>query len=162
MNENGVLIKTAQGAFQGEYFQNPESVAVFSGHIEDHNPIDLSGSGKLQGFQFHIYDNCGGTCLASGKFKVNATPDWTRDLLDQRGAFRSIVDRTIPLLGQSADEMIFHPETTQHRFGAGPSPHLSVPRDPKATVPTVGPFHVDRDAPGLRHAACALLGIGCN
>jgi hypothetical protein len=43
-----------------------------------------------------------------------------------------------------------------------PSLHVSVPRDPSATVPTMGLFHVDKDAPGVAHAGCAWLGVGCH
>jgi RHS repeat-associated protein len=161
VDQNGVEITTGGKRYQGQYFENPESVAVFSDHIEDHNPIDLTGSGNLQDFSFHIDDNCRSTCLASGTFQYNGTPDQTRNILDQRGAFRSIVDRTIPIWGKSIDEWQYHENTTQHRFGGGPSPHFSVPRDPRATVPTVGPFHVDKDAPGIQHLACAELGVGC-
>lgn len=161
MDQNGVEVTTGGKTYQGQYFENPDSVAVFSDHIEDHNPIDLTGSGKLQDFSFSINGDCRGTCLASGTFQYSGTPDQTRDLLDQRGAFRSIVDRTIPIWGKSIDESQFHDNTTQARFGEGPSPHFSVPRDPRATVPTIGPFHVDKDAPGLSHLACAKAGIGC-
>src|SRR5437879_4546867 len=45
------------------------------------------------------------------------------------------------------------------RFAA--QPHFSLPDNPKNTVPTVGPFHVDKDAPGLQHLGCAKLGVGC-
>jgi hypothetical protein len=46
-----------------------------------------------------------------------------------------------------------HPFSTQHRFG-GPtdSPHLSVPYDPKGTVPAAGGFHVDAHSNYLGHA----------
>jgi len=89
-----------------------------------------------KGSLYFINDNCGGTCLASGTFQYGLTADQTRTLLDLRGAFRSVVDRTIPGLGRSLDEMKFHWNTTQHRFGDGPSLHISVPRDPSATVPS--------------------------
>jgi RHS repeat-associated protein len=149
VNENGVQITTAQGTSGAKFIDNTPAA-------------DINGGGKLADFSFHINGSCGGTCLDSGTFKFNGTPDQARDLLDQRGAFRSIVDRTIPGLGKSVDEMKYHPDTTQHRFGDDPSPHFSVPRDPKGTVPTVGPFHVDTNAPGLRHLGCATVGVGCN
>ncbi len=158
VSEEGVLITTAQGTFQGEYFNNPASIV----NGVDRNPADLTGSAMLTDFQFHIDDNCKGTCLASGTFKYGGTPDQTRALLDKRGGFRSVWDREIPLWGKSLDEWIYHEGTTQHRFGSGPSPHFSVPREPQATVSTVGPFHVDKDAPGITHGGCALFGIGCN
>ena len=112
----------------------------------------------FEGFSFHIDGSCNGKCLDSGTFKFNGTPDEARNLLDKRGAFRSVVDQTIPGLGHSLDEEYFleHRNTTQHRFGDVPSPHFSVPRDPKTMVPTVGGFHVDTDAPGLQHFGCAV------
>jgi hypothetical protein len=100
-------------------------------------------------------------CLASGSFSFNAPRDFTGNVLELRGSFRSIVDRRIPGWGQSLDENEFHPGTEQYRFGTGPSPHFSLPDNPKNTVPTVGPFHVDKDAPGLQHLGCAKLGVGC-
>jgi RHS repeat-associated protein len=148
VNENGVQITTKDGIFQGAF-------------IKDTPAADLQGSGKLTDFSFHIDSNCGGTCLSSGTFQYNGTPDQTRYLLDQRGAYRSAADRTIPGVDRSIDEMVYHWNTTQHRFGVGPSPHFSVPRDSKSTVPTWGPFHVDKDAPGAKHLGCATLGVGC-
>jgi RHS repeat-associated protein len=159
VDEHGVEIN---GNNHGIYFSNPASHTTdANGNDINHNPIDLAGSGALRNFSFNINGNCSGTCLASGTFQYNGTPDQTRELLDARGAFRSIVDRTIPIWGQSLDEHFEHPNTTQHRFDDAPSPHFSVPRDPRATVPTIGPFRVDTNAPGIRHAGCAWVGVGC-
>ena len=155
VNGSGVQITTGTGTSSAQTSQG----IFISGSPAANN---LQGSGALKGFTFDINRNCDGTCLASGTFSYNGTPDQTRDLLDSRGAFRSIVDQTLPGVGKSVDEMEYHPNTTQHRFGDTPSPHFSVPRDPRDTVPTVGPFHVDTNAPGLKHLGCATLGIGCN
>jgi RHS repeat-associated protein len=151
VNENGVQITTAQGTSGAKFIDNTPTA-------------DISGSGKFADFSFHIDGSCGGKCLDSGTFKFNGTPDQARDLLDKRGAFRSPVDWTIPGIGHSLDEEYFpeHKNTTQHRFGQDPSPHFSVPRDPNATIPTVGGFHVDTNAPGVRHLGCAVAGVACN
>jgi RHS repeat-associated protein len=165
---NGVEVTTGGKAYTGEYFENPDSIKMENVNGEstfvDHNQITLGGKAGsgLENFSFFVNGNCSGTCLASGTFDFNSTPDQTRNYLDAHGAFRSIVDRTIPLYGASLDEEFFHQGTTQHRFGEGPSLHVSVPRDPKATVPTMGLFHVDKDAPGLAHAGCAWFGVGCH
>jgi RHS repeat-associated protein len=165
---NGVEVTTGGKTYTGEYFENPDSIKMENVNGEstfvDHNQITLGGKARsgLENFSFFVNGNCSGTCLASGTFDFNSTPDQTRNYLDAHGAFRSIVDRTIPLYGASLDEEAFHQGTTQHRFGEGPSLHVSVPRDPKATVPTMGLFHVDKDAPGLAHAGCAWLHVGCH
>jgi len=165
---NGVEVTTGGKTCTGEYFENPDSIKMENVNGEstfvDHNQITLGGKAGsgLENFSFFVNGNCSGTCLASGTFDFNSTPDQTRNYLDAHGAFRSIVDRTIPLYGASLDEEFFHQGTTQHRFGEGPSLRVSVPRDPKATVPTMGLFHVDKDAPGLAHAGCAWFGVGCH
>jgi hypothetical protein len=148
VNENGVQITTAQGTSGGKFIENTPSA-------------DIGGSGKLAGFGFHLDGNCGGTCLASGTFKYGAARDATGKVLEERGSFRSIVDRRIPGWGKSIDEYEHHPDSEQYRFGTGPSPHFSLPDNPKNTIPTVGPFHVDTDAPGIKHLGCAELGVGC-
>ena len=137
VNENGVQITTAQGTFQGDF-------------IDKTPAADLSGSGLLQDFSFKIDGNCGGSCFSSGQYTYNGTNDQARDLLDHQGAWKYTGDKDqIGLFGHSWDEVIFkdHRNTTQHRFGKegadSPSPHFSVPRDPSATVPSRGGFHVD-------------------
>lgn len=163
IDQNGVEITTGGKTYQGEYFDNPASHSKdSSGNDVNNNPIDLKGSGALGGFSFHIDGNCGGTCLASGSFSFPGPRDFTGQVLELRGSFRSIADRRIPGWGKSLDEWEFHPGTEQYRFGKGPSPHFSLPDNPKNTVPTKGPFHVDTDAPGLKHLGCAKLGVGCN
>jgi RHS repeat-associated protein len=163
IDEHGVEITSGGKTSGGEYFDNAASHTTdANGNDVNHNPIDLKGSGELTGFGFNINGNCNGTCLASGSFSFNGPRDFTGSVLELRGSFRSIVDRRIPGLGKSPDEMQFHPGTEQYRFGTGPSPHFSLPDNPKNAVPTVGPFHVDRDAPGIKHVGCAELGIGCN
>jgi RHS repeat-associated protein len=149
VNENGVQITTNGQTSQGIFINNTPA-------------SDLSGSGKLQDFSFRIdsSDEKKGT-LSAGEFTFNGNRDQTRSTLDERGAFRSLTDKR--LFGiSSVDEIIFHGNSTQHRFGEGPSPHLSVPDNPKNTIPTQGGFQVDRDAPGVKHLGCAIVGVGCN
>ena len=155
VNENGVQIKTAQGTFQGEFINNTPAA-------------DLKGSDLLQDFSFTINGNCGGSCLSSGRYSYYGTNDQVRNLLDLQGAWRYTGDKDqIGLFGHSWDEVIFkdHWNTTQHRFGQQdsdlPSPHFSVPRDPSATVPSSGGFHVDKTGDTWKHAkdaACSLVG----
>ena len=147
------------GSNTGIYFDNAASHTTdANGNDVNHNPIDLAGSGTFNGFSFRINGNCGGTCLASGLFSYPSMHDATEQVLWDRGAYRSIVDRRIPGWGQSPDEYEYHPGTEQFRFGNGPSPHFSVPDNPKFSIPTIGPFHVDTDAPGIKHLACATTG----
>ena len=162
VDQNGVEVTTDGKTYSGQYFDNPASHTTDAkGNDVNHNPVDLKGSGQFVGFSFNINGNCSGTCLASGSFSFNAPRDFTGNVLQLRGSFRSIVDRRIPGWGKSLDEWEFHPGTEQYRFGTGPSPHFSLPDNPKDTVPTVGPFHVDKDAPGIQHLGCAKLGVGC-
>ena len=162
VDQNGVEVTTGGKTYSGQYFDNPASHTTDAdGNDVNHNPVDLKGGGQFVGFSFNINGNCNGTCLASGSFSFNAPRDFTGNVLELRGSFRSIVDRRIPGWGKSLDEWEFHPGTEQYRFGTGPSPHFSLPDNPKDTVPTVGPFHVDKDAPGLQHLGCAKLGVGC-
>ena len=163
VDQNGIEITTGGKTYSGEYFDNPASHSTDSnGNDVNHNPIDLQGSGSLRGFSFNINGNCGGACLGSGTFSFEGPRDTTSNELFRRGAFRSVVDRRIPGWDKSLDEYYYHPNTEQYRFGDGPSPHFSLPDEPKSAVPTVGPFHVDKDAPGITHLGCAWLGVGCH
>jgi RHS repeat-associated protein len=162
VDQNGIEVTTGGKTYSGQYFDNPASHTTdANGNDVNHNPITLRGSGPFVGFSFNINGDCNGTCLASGRFSFKAPRDFTGKVLELRGSFRSIVDRRIPGWGKSLDEWEYHPGTEQYRFGKGPSPHFSLPDNPKDTVPTVGPFHVDKDAPGLQHLGCAKLGVGC-
>ena len=118
VNQNGVQVNGSNGI----YFDNAASHSTdANGNDVNHNPIDLKGSGSFRGFSFNINGNCGGTCLASGSFSYPAMRDATGKVLEQRGSFRSIVDRRIPGWGKSIDEYEFHNGTEQYRFGSGPS-----------------------------------------
>src|SRR5438309_11431961 len=57
----------------------------------------------------------------TGTGKAGAPGDQTRNTLDERGAFRSLADKRIFGI-KSVDEIMFHGNSTQHRFGEGPSP----------------------------------------
>jgi RHS repeat-associated protein len=163
VNDTGVQIKTAQGAFGAEFI--PGTAAA-----------DIQGSGGLAGFSFNINNNCDGSCLASGTFQFNGSGDEARKRLTAQGAWSyTFMDKYV-----NSSDFGFHPETDQFRFGSGPSPHLSVPwnyvyrpdysqslmnfsslegntgiaykrlSNPKATVPIKGSFHVDTGS-GLSH-----------
>jgi RHS repeat-associated protein len=145
VNENGVQITgaeggTAEGTFTAQF-------------IPDTPAASLEGSGAFEGVSFNINGDCNGRCLASGTFSFNGSPNDLRQSLGERGAYQTWVDRPRKS-GRSLNER-FHPNTTSHRFGDGPSPHFLVTKDPNATVPTVGDFHVDEHAPGLKHLWCA-------
>jgi RHS repeat-associated protein len=160
VTEAGVQITNGQG-------QN------FTGAFTE-NAVQLLGGEKLQDFTFNITENrLSEGVLASGTFTYNGTNQQTREVLAQRGAFSYLLD---PLNR-------FHPGTTQYRFADlprmqlgimdnidtirlqtenfGASSHLSVAKDPKSNVPrTTGEWHVD-NATGVRHIACATLGVKC-
>jgi RHS repeat-associated protein len=153
VNEKGVQITTTDA-------EGNKSTA--EGIFVNKTPAaDIQGSGKLSDFAFHIDSSNEATgTLSAGTFSFNANRDDTRRTLDERGAFRGLFDKRWVLGVWSADEIFFHHSSTQHRFGTGPSPHFSVPDDPKNTVPTKGPFHVDKGVGG-GHAGCAILHSGC-
>ncbi len=149
LDQNGVEItaKGLKGAYEGVF-------------INETPAADIQGSRELEGFTFHIdSSNVEKGTLDKGTFSFNGTRDETRRTLGQRGSFRGLFDKRW-LFGRSPDELRFHHDSTQYRFGTGPSPHFSVPDDPRYTVPTTGPFHVDREV-GAQHAACAILGVSC-
>ncbi len=166
IDQNGVQISTGGKMYQGEYFKNPLSVSTdANGNETDRNPINLLGGGDMRGLVFTVNGNCEGTCLASGTLRdpLDHYP-WspTAERLESRDTFfRSPGDWTLPLLGRSLDELVFHPDSIQFRFGSGPSVHISLSRHPESQS-TVPLFHVDTDVPGIRHAACAFFKIGCN
>ena len=150
VNGSGVQIN---GNSEGIYFDNPASHTKDSnGNDVNNNPITLQGDASkgLGGFSFNVNGNCGGTCLSSGSFQFNGTPDQSRDALTAAGAwdygFWDALNST---------ELGHHPETDQFRFGSGPSLHVSVPWDflgafemqlvpnPASTVPATGGWHTD-------------------
>jgi hypothetical protein len=159
ISENGVVIN---GKSQGVYFENPANDASHWADGKDHNQLDLSGSGVLKGFNFHIDGNCSGTCRSSGEWVTNANSFRDiGDMLTQRGAFQIPGEDVVAFFGHGA-----HAFSTQYRFG-GPqdSSHLSVPydypgtvpNDPSATLPRTGNFHVDPHSNWLEHAADVVL-----
>ena len=171
VNGSGVIIN---GTSEGIYFDNPASHATDNnGNDVNMNPITLQGDASkgFGGFTFNINGNCGGTCLSSGSFQFNGTPDQAREALNAAGAWSYVTDSTL--------DQMFHPNSEQFRFGSGPSPHFSLPDqqivmpgsmehevtvpNPLSTVPASGGFHVD-ETTGLSHtihAVCRALGLGC-
>lgn len=154
------------GNSEGIYFDNPASHTTdASGNDVNHNPITLQGdAGKgFGGFSFNVNGNCGGTCLSSGSFQFNGTPDQARAALLAGGAwnygFWDLLDST---------PLGFHAETDQYRFGTGPSLHVSVPWDflwsmdmqlvpnPASTVPATGGWRTDETI-GISHLKHATV-----
>jgi len=161
VDQNGVQVTTGGQTYQGQYFDNAASHTTdANGNDVNHNPIDLAGSGSLRDFSFNINGNCSGTCLSSGSWSYNGSPNAARSLLGERGAFTIPFEDAVAGFGGGA-----HPFSTQHRFGGAGcsfwgcpnSPHLSVPYDPNGTleprnnVPATGGFHVDAHGDWFGH-----------
>jgi RHS repeat-associated protein len=147
VNQNGVQITTQNGTSEGVFITGTPAAN------------NVQGSGVFQGFSFNINGNCTQTCLASGDWSYNGAPNANaaRALLYDRGSFTLGIPGLEGILPDEDAVAGFglgaHPFSTQHRFG-GPtdSPHLSVPYDPKGTVPAAGGFHVDAHSNYLGHA----------
>jgi RHS repeat-associated protein len=160
VNQNGVQIN---GSNQGIYFDNAASHSTdANGNDVNHNAIDLSGSGSLNSFNFHIDGNCGGTCLSSGEWNRPGSSADARQTLNANGAFQILGEDAVAGFGGGE-----HPYSTQYRFNGGTfscafsscpnTPHLSVPFDPasafpKYGVPAAGGFHVDAHSGYFTHA----------
>jgi hypothetical protein len=157
VNQNGVQLTTANGTSEGVFINGTPAA-------------DIQGSGKeLSGFLFHVdaSDLRIGT-LDSGTFTYTGSRNQSDVLqvLKDRGAF------SYP--GENQVGNPFHPGDLNFRFSSGahpvlfdygPSPHLLVPQDPRATVP-VGPgytsgFHVDSHTGSFSHGECAFFHVGC-
>ena len=173
VDKNGVEVTTGGKTYQGVYFDNPASHTTDANGDVNHNPITLQGDASkgFGGFTFNFNGNCGGTCLSSGSFQFAGTPEQARAALKAAGAwnygvFDDIDGSNLPFFGH-------HPDSTQFRFGSGPSPHFSLPDfflrtpmgaiygNPKSTVPASGDFHVDSFT-GVSHGLCANFGVGCS
>lgn len=152
VNEKGIQITANKGTgFAGTY----------SGEfVEGTGGARLEGSGAFEDFSFTIDSKGGDGALAKGTFEFQGKADTARSLLDARGAYRAMMDEFSITTGRAdwsgrccdkttlpITEWIFHPNSTQHRFGSGPSPHFSVPRG-NDSVPTRGEFHVDKHGTG--------------
>ena len=108
------------------------------------------------------------------KFSIRATRPtykWSRDqadvvaALNKMGAFTYVPEQLFGNYHHPGDlNFRFSSGAHPNLFDYGPSPHFTLPQDPRATVP-VGPgyatgFHVDSHT-GPRHSACAEKGWGC-
>jgi RHS repeat-associated protein len=175
VDKNGVEVTTGGKTYQGVYFDNPASHTTdANGNDVNHNPITLQGDASkgFGGFTFNFNGNCGGTCLSSGSFQFAGTPQQARAALKAAGAwdygvFDQIDGSNLPFFGH-------HPDSTQFRFGSGPSPHFSLPDlflstpmgaiygNPKSTVPASGDFHVDSSTGFFSHGLCSNFGVGCS
>ena len=162
VNGSGLQITTKNGTAEGVFINNTAAA-------------DISGSGALSGFNFHVnYSDTATGNLAGGSVQFNGSLDQARSLLQSRGAFNlGIIDEV------DGSIFGFHPGTDQFRFGTGPSPHLSVPEDfiYRATGGTEGQvtyvldpnpnhgivFHIDAHTGSghTRDVICSKVGIAC-
>jgi RHS repeat-associated protein len=158
VNENGVEITTATGTAQGIFINGTPAA-------------NIQGDPKAAGWSDFVFNINSSDEKKGTLTQGSATYKWSRDqadviaALNTMGAFSYVAEQ---LLGN-----YHHPGELNFRFSSGahpnlfdygPSPHFTLPQDPKATVP-VGPgydtgFHVDSHT-GPRHSACAEKGIGC-
>lgn len=157
VNQNGVQITTANGTAEGIFINNTPAAQI-------------QGSGDLAGFTFNVNssDEKIGT-LDAGTYTYEGSRNQAdvMKVLTDRGAF------SYP--GENSIGNPWHPGDFNFRFSSGahpelfdygPSPHILIPEDPRATVP-VGPgytsdFHVDSHTGSARHGACASwLHLGC-
>jgi RHS repeat-associated protein len=156
VNQNGVQITTANGTAQGIFINNTPAA-------------DIQGSGKLSDFEFHIDSSNEkiGT-LDAGSYTYEGSrnqADVVKTLTD-RGAFQYNAEKLFGNPFHTGDlNFRFSSGAHPELFDYGPSPHLLVPNDPRATVPVgpgyVGQFHIDSHTGDVSHGGCALLGVGC-
>jgi hypothetical protein len=156
VNENGVQITTANGTSQGIFINGTDAA-------------NIQGSGKLSDFVFNINssDEKKGT-LDAGTYTYEGSrnqPDVVKALTD-RGAFQYTAEKVFGNPFHKGDlNFRFSSGAHPNLFDYGPSPHLLVSQDPKATVPVgpgyIGNFHVDSHTGSGRHGACAIAGVGC-
>ena len=159
LTENGVQVNGAQGI----YFDNAASHSTdANGNDVNHNSLDIAGSGQLQGFNFHVDGNCGGTCLSSGEWSApGMTSAQARSALNAN-SFNIPFEDVAAAFGGGE-----HSFSNQFRFGGSTlgcalspcpnTPHLSVPYDPagsfpKYTVPAAGTWHVDAHSGWSAHS----------
>ena len=161
VNQNGVQITTTDASGN-----KSTAEGIF---INNTPAANVQGSGDLSGFAFNINSSNEkiGT-LDAGTYTYEGSrnqADVIKTLTD-RGAF------SYP--GENSIGNPWHPGDLNFRFSSGghpelfdygPSPHLLVPTDPKATVP-VGPgypgqFHVDSHTGAFSHGSCAIFHAGC-
>lgn len=158
VNASGVEITTANGTAQGIFINGTPSA-------------NIQGDPKAAGWSDFVF-NINGSDEKSGTLTSGiATYKWSRDqadviaALNKMGAFSYIPEQLFGNYHHPGDlNFRFSSGTHPNLFDYGPSPHFTLPQDPKATVP-VGPgyitgFHVDSHT-GPRHSACAERGWGC-
>jgi len=155
VNQNGVQITSNGQTSEGIFINGTPSA-------------DLKGSGALEGFLFNVNgsdEKTGNLDFGSYVYTGSRNQSDVAKLLGDRGAFTYGPEK---LFGNyhHEGELNFRFSSGAHPnlFNYGPSLHLLVSQDPKATVP-VGPgykgnFHVDSKT-GPQHLACAEKRIGC-
>jgi hypothetical protein len=159
MTENGLQVDGKQGI----YFDNAASHSTdANGHDVNHNSLDIDGSADLNGFNFHVDGNCGGTCLSSG--------DWTAPGMTLAQAREALYPNSFHIPGENLRARLGygdHPYSIQYRFGGTTlgcatspcpnTPHLSVPFDPASAYPKYnvpaaeGGWHVDAHSGWSEH-----------
>jgi hypothetical protein len=156
VNASGVQITTAQGTSEGIFINGTPSATI-------------QGDPKAAGWSDFTLSIFGSDVQHGNLDYGTATYKWSRyqsDVMDALGKMGG--EFTYPLEGSLWNN---HPENFNYRFSTGaypslfnygPSPHFTVPWDPRATVP-VGPgyvmgFHVDSRSGAVQHGVCANFG----
>jgi hypothetical protein len=163
VNANGVQITTTdananQSTAQGIFINGTPSA-------------NIQGDPKAAGWSDFVFNINGSDEKKGTLTSGSATYKWSRDqadviaALNMMGAFSYIPEQVFGNYHHPGDlNFRFASGAHPNLFDYGPSPHFTLPQDPKATVP-VGPgyvtgFHVDSHT-GPRHSACAEKGWGC-
>jgi RHS repeat-associated protein len=155
VNQNGVQITSNGQTSEGIFINGTPSA-------------DLAGSGKLEGFLFNVNgsdEKSGNLDYGNYVYTGSRNQSDVVKLLGERGGFQYGPEK---LFGNyhHEGELNFRFSSGAHPnlFNYGPSLHMLVSQDPRATVP-VGPgykgnFHVDAKT-GPQHSVCAETGVGC-
>ncbi|PYV35302.1 MAG: hypothetical protein DMG22_02760 [Acidobacteria bacterium] len=156
VNQNGVQITTANGTAEGIFINNTPAA-------------DIQGSGKLSDFEFHVdSSNEKKGTLDAGTYTYEGSRNQADVLrtLSERGSFQYAAEKVFGNPFHTGDlNFRFSPGAYPEEFDYGPSPHLLVPIDPRATVPVgpgyAGQFHLDSHTGDVSHGGCAIFGVGC-
>jgi RHS repeat-associated protein len=155
VNQNGVQITSNGQTSEGIFINGTPSA-------------DLAGSGKLEGLLFNVNgsdEKSGNLDYGNYVYTGSRNQSDVVKLLGERGGFQYGPEK---LFGNyhHEGELNFRFSSGAHPnlFNYGPSLHMLVSQDPRATVP-VGPgykgnFHVDAKT-GPQHSVCAETGVGC-
>jgi len=163
VNANGVQITTTDA--------NGNQSTAAGIFINGTPSATIQGDPRTAGWSDFVFNINGSDEKKGTLTSGSATYRWSRDqadviaALNQMGAFSYIPEQLFGNYHHPGDlNFRFSSGALPNLFDYGPSPHFTLPQDPKATVP-VGPgyatgFHVDSHT-GPRHSACAEKGWGC-